>query len=224
MVTELHGLDPAKVHVIPNGRNAYHFVPPDDEQRVAARAELGIDADGPVIGYVGSLSWEKRPELAIAAVADLPEVTLVIAGDGPLRAEVAEAARRIGPRVQVLGTVADSRTVMWAIDVLLLTSRTEGMPGVVIEAGLCGVPAVAPDVGGTRDLVSASTGRLLSPTDPASEFGTAVAAVLPQSQELGWAALAHCTAGFTLQASVERWSTLLRQGGERSARGGGPPG
>jgi glycosyltransferase involved in cell wall biosynthesis len=53
-------------------------------------------------------------------------------------------------RVRFLGSISDVRTLLWASDVVVCTSRTEGMPGVLIEAGLSGVPVVATDVGAVR--------------------------------------------------------------------------
>lgn len=209
-VTELHGLDPSRVHVIANGRDHRHFVPPTTAQRSQARRGLGLPSDGPVVGYIGALSREKQPLLAVEALRRLPEATLVIAGDGPLRAEVEAAAASSGTRAVVLGSVADTRRVLWCLDALLLTSRTEGTPGVVIEAGLCGVPSVAPDVGGTRDLVSAATGVLVPGGSGAGDIAAAVVEVLDDARGRGAAARHHCCAGYTLDVSVQQWAALLR--------------
>lgn len=208
-VIDMHGLDPSRVHVIANGRDSEHFVPPTAAQRRRARHQLGLPTDGPVVGYLGSLSWEKQPRLALEVARLRPAMTLVMAGDGPLRGDVEADAAAIGPRIVVLGSVADPRTVIWALDALLLTSRTEGMPGVVIEAGLCGVPAVAPDVGGTGDLVSSATGHLLDPASPAEAYAAALDEVLGDAGRRGDRARRLCLSDYTLDTSVRRWSALL---------------
>lgn len=207
---ELHGIAPERIHVIANGRDATRYVPPTAHQRSSARAALGLPAAGPVVGYLGALSWEKDPVRAVQAIGSLPDVSLVMAGDGPLRAEVEAAARSVGSRVVLLDTVADPREVIWAVDLLLLTSLTEGMPGVVIEAGLCGIASVAADVGGTRDLICDTTGRLVPQGSTSEDFAAAVAAALPVAPALGHAARARVLAGYTLDASVARWAELLR--------------
>ncbi|MEP1123849.1 MAG: glycosyltransferase family 4 protein [Ilumatobacter sp.] len=134
---------------IPNARSAEEFHPPEPQQREAARERLDVKASDRVILWVGSITPEKRLGLAIDAVALLSdEHLLLVVGDGPLRDELEEeAARALGGRCRFLGTLADVRETYWAADVVLSTSSTEGMPGVLIEAGLCGVPVVATSVG-----------------------------------------------------------------------------
>ena len=76
---------------------------------------------------------------------------LLVVGDGPDRAAVEESAgRKLGDRAVFTGVLDSVADVYAAIDVLVLTSATEGMPGVMIEAALSGVPVVAPDVGAVR--------------------------------------------------------------------------
>lgn len=206
----LHGIAPERIHVIANGRDAGRYLPPTAHQRSSARAALGLPAEGPVVGYLGSLSWEKNPVRAVETIRSLPDVTLVMAGDGPMRAEVEAVARSVGNRVVLLGSVADPREVYWAIDLVLSTSLTEGMPGVVIEAGLCGVPSVAADVGGTSDLICETTGRLVPAGATPETFAAAVAGALPVAPALGRAARARVSDGYTLDVSVARWAELLR--------------
>jgi glycosyltransferase involved in cell wall biosynthesis len=124
--------------------------------------------DAPVAAMIGSLSEEKQVGHAIEAIARLPDLVLLVAGDGPLRAELEVHAERVAPgRVRFLGNVDDVRTVLHACDVLVMTSRTEGMPGAVIEAGLCGIPTVAPAIGAMESLViHDKTGMITESTSP----------------------------------------------------------
>ena len=139
------------------------------ERREAARESFGI-GDELTVALVGALSEEKRPELAVAAVALIDGVHLLVAGDGPLRTEIATRGITDAPgRVHVLGALADPSPVYDAADVLVLPSRTEGLPGVLIEAGLRGLPCVATDVGYVSDIVvDGETGVLVPSGDPAA--------------------------------------------------------
>jgi glycosyltransferase involved in cell wall biosynthesis len=83
-------------------------------------------------------------------MALVPNSRLIIVGDGPERSNLERAVRidpRLGPRVLFTGSSSSVATILHASDVLMMTSRTEGMPGVAIEAGLCGVPVISTDVG-----------------------------------------------------------------------------
>jgi glycosyltransferase involved in cell wall biosynthesis len=94
---------------------------------------------------------------------------LVVAGDGPLRKrfELDVAARDLGPFVHVLGHRADIPQILAAIDVFILTSDSEGLPGVLIEAQMAGCPVVTVPVGGVRDLVDeGETGIVTDGLDP----------------------------------------------------------
>lgn len=150
-ISELYGVAPDRVDVIPNARSAGEFRPATERERASSHEELGLGADGPVVTIVGALSPEKRVDLAIRAVSLLDGFTLIVAGDGPLRAELEQLGRSVlGDRVRFLGVLADVTPVYRAADVLLLPSSTEGMPGAAIEAGMSGVPVAACEVGAMR--------------------------------------------------------------------------
>lgn len=143
---ETFGLARARVRVISNARRADDHPPCTLGEREHARRSMGLD--GLVVALIGSLSREKRPDLAVDAVAGDDAMTLVIAGDGPLAPSIREQAERMAPgRVRLLGALDDVRPVLCAADVVVIPSDVEGMPGVAIEAGLSGVPVVARAVG-----------------------------------------------------------------------------
>ena len=216
-LVELYGLHPDRLHTIPNGRDPDRFAPADAATRFQARQLLGLPADGPIVGYVGSLAWEKQPLVAIEAVRQVPGATLVLAGGGPLRAEVEARAAEIGPSIRILGSVADTTSVYHAIDALILPSRTEGMPGVVIEAGLSGVPSVATDVGGTSELVSPVTGALVATGEPdelAESMAESLSIVLADAEARGRAARELCLAHHTIGGVVAQWETLIATVGD----------
>ena len=134
------------------------------------RDRLGLGPDVPLVGMVGRLVPIKDPETAIAAIAAVPDAHLVLLGDGERRAAVEASVRAagLGDRVHLLGWWADVPAAMADLDVVLLTSRNEGTPVSLIEAGACARPVVATDVGGVRRVVDDGvTGHLLPAGDVA---------------------------------------------------------
>lgn len=124
-------------------------------------------------GFIGRLCPDKDPLTAIRALAaahacTTAEVTLRIAGGGDLHADVIAEIRRldVGAHVQLCGEVRDISAFMHHIDVLLLSSRSEGTPLVVLEAMGHGRPVIATRVGGVPDQVQDGvTGMLAAPQD-----------------------------------------------------------
>jgi glycosyltransferase involved in cell wall biosynthesis len=212
-----YGVAPAKITVIPTGASAERHRPADARERAHARESLGIPAGARVAAVIGALSEEKDVSLAIDAVALLPDVHLVVAGDGPERPALEGAATaRVPGRAHFTGALADPSPAFAAADVVALTSRTEGLPGVLIEAGLRGLPSVTTDVGYVRDIVvDGETGVVVLRRDAAS-IAAGITRVLAQSGA-GARARARCVARFELAAIAQRWSALLqRQRDERS--------
>ena len=130
--------------VIPPGV-AVRTPPPQTE----ARARLGLPT-GDVVAVVGRLTQVKRPDRMLEVAQRLPDVTFVVAGEGPLH----QATRRSAPsNVVFLGWREDVEVVYAAADAVLLTSDNEGMPVSLVEAAMCGTPAVSTDVGSAREVV-----------------------------------------------------------------------
>ena len=172
------GLEPSRCTVIPNAVPAALFAPADAGDREQARQALGL-ADGPTVLFVGTLSWEKAPAVAVEAIGLLTDAHLVVAGDGPERADLEALAQRVAPgRVTFVGTVADTTSLYAAADLLLLTSRTEATPGVLIEAGMAGLPVVAARVGAVPEIVDDEVTGLLVDSDRPAEFAAAVERLL----------------------------------------------
>lgn len=119
-----------------------------------------VDPQGEVrLLNVGRLSPEKGQILLLQAVARLlpeyPGLTVWFAGTGPLQAELQTEARRLGlmDRVRFLGYVADMPALYDDVDLVVQSSLTEGLPNVMLEVAYLGVPVVATDVGGTREVI-----------------------------------------------------------------------
>jgi len=161
-VFEELGADPGRVRVLRNGVDLKLFRPLD---RTRLRAALGLA--GPVLLTVGQLVERKGVHLVIDALARLPGHTLLVAGDGPERAALAERARRLRleARVRFLGEIPHERLadLYSAADCLVLASSREGWANVLLEAMACGTPVVATAVWGTPEVVAApEAGRLVA--------------------------------------------------------------
>lgn len=174
-ITSLYRVPSDRVSCIPNARP---LPSADEPDRATARAQLGLPADATVVAWAGAFSPEKRPVLAVEAVAEAEGAWLALAGNGPLEPDVAAACARLLPeRHRLIGRLQGLDPLWAAADVVLLTSSTEGMPGVLIEAALRGLPAVATDVGAVREVVG--EGGAVVPVDAAAVvIGEALSAVL----------------------------------------------
>jgi glycosyltransferase involved in cell wall biosynthesis len=202
--------------VIPNARDEVRYRPAPPTMA------------GPcTVGFVGQLMPSKRPEWLLDAVGRLQqdglEVRGTIVGEGPLEGVL--RAHPAAPAVHFVGRSDDVPTLLRTFDVLLLAStRQEGMPGVLIEAGLTGLPVVATDVPGVREIVpSGLTGFVVSPDGPEEAFYAL--RTLVDNKELrlrmGEAARRHCETRFGLNASVRSWRVVLAGAGRARLRGGG---
>jgi len=171
-------LDSSRLHLLPN---AY---PADSEvlSRASARTALGLPNDRFLAGWVGRISPEKGADVFVDAFADpeMPEsVHGVFLGEGPLATELQERAARLGleERVSWMGSVPNAGRLLAAFDVIVLSSRREGTPMVLLEAMAAGTPIVATRVGGVPDLLPPGTALLISPESP-SELSEAIREVI----------------------------------------------
>lgn len=216
--------DSSRLHVISNGIDVARFAP-NRRARQKVRAELGIPDDAWVVGTVGRLAPEKDQALLIDAMAPLlgERRRLVIVGDGgerdALRARL--AAMKEGRFVHMLGARDDVEDILAAFDAFALTSRTEGLPLVLLEAMATGLPVISTAVGGIPDLVEHRVTGFLAPAgerapltrqlDWLSTDGTL-------SRQIGEAARHDVLALHSVQQMADAYSalyesTLARQNG-----------
>ena len=143
----------SKIHVLPNGVDLEAFRPGDRER---ARHLLGIV--GPTFLTVGALKEAKGHDIAIRSLNLLPDAKLIIIGQGEFERELRAlvARHRLSDRVSFTGNISESELVTYyqAADVLVLASRREGMPNVVLESLACGTPVIATAVGGIGEVVN----------------------------------------------------------------------
>jgi glycosyltransferase involved in cell wall biosynthesis len=167
---DVYGVAAGRTAYVPNGVDPTRVGPTHD--RAEVRARLRVASDTPLILFVGALNWEKDPlalvEVARRVIGELPQARFLLAGDGPLRARV-EALVRAGGLdgwIGLLGSREDVGDLLGAADILVLCSRTEGMPAVLIEAGIVGTPIAAYAVGGVPEVIEDGvTGCLIRPGD-----------------------------------------------------------
>ncbi len=178
----LYGLEGKVIAQIPRGIDPDRIAP--RRSRGDVRSDLDVDDQSPMVVYVGSLTPEKRPDRLARVFADvvgeLPTATLCVIGDGPERAgfESLVGQLSIADRVRLVGSTDDVGSYIAAADVLLLTSDTEGLPGVVLEAAAVGVPSVATRVGGIPDAVTHGVTGLLAAPDNEAQLAADVVSLL----------------------------------------------
>jgi glycosyltransferase involved in cell wall biosynthesis len=162
-----------RVRVVPYGIDASPFAM-SDEERGLARQELGVGPDEVAVGIASRLVPGKGHTFLIDALAvaqpEAPPIRLRIAGDGPLRAELEQHARRLAPGVaRFMGHVVDVSRFMAACDVLVFPTFPafgEGFGLAALEALAAGCPVVATPVGSMPEMVvDGVTGLLVPPGD-----------------------------------------------------------
>jgi sugar transferase (PEP-CTERM/EpsH1 system associated) len=173
-LTDRVGIARGRVERICNGVDTQRFRPA--VQRASIAGSPFADPAAVVIGTVGRLQTVKDQVSLVRAVAiarkqgvDGSALRLLIAGDGPQRAEVASEIRAAGIAdiTWLAGERSDVPEVMRAIDVFALPSRAEGISNTILEAMASGLPVVATDVGGNAELVvTGQTGALVPAENP----------------------------------------------------------
>jgi glycosyltransferase involved in cell wall biosynthesis len=181
---------PEKFSVLPLGLDLAPLAEPDAALGPASRAELGVGAGETLLVFVGRIVPIKRLDLLLRAFAQAresePRLRLAVVGDGDERPELERQAAGLGVAADVLflGYRRELRPLFAAADVAVLSSDNEGTPVSLIEAAAAGLPAVATDVGGVREVVGEETGIVVPRGDAAALAGAiAEMAADPQRRE-----------------------------------------
>ncbi len=167
-----------RVFVVPNG------IPdpgdPSPERRVAARAELGFEPHHVVVGWVGRFTEQKDPDLMVEGMRRIngviPDVRFAFVGDGPLfqATEARIGELELGDVTRCYGFRPDAADLLCGLDVLVNTSRYEGMPFTILEAMFRGVPVVATRIGGNEQLVAPMASGVLYAQQDGDALGEAL--------------------------------------------------
>jgi glycosyltransferase involved in cell wall biosynthesis len=173
------------VATIPNG------IPPapPPADRAALEAEWRLPPGRPLVVAAGRLVEAKNFQLVIRALAEVPDATLALLGEGPLRRALEREAEQAGvaDRVVFAGLRHDAREIIGAADAVVIPSQVEGLPLVALEALAAGTPIVATDVRGLRELLDDGQTALLVPADSVQGLASALRRVLdddPLAQRL----------------------------------------
>lgn len=224
------GAPRARVQVLRNGVDLHRF---DPSTVASARPGWGVPEGAVVVGFLGMLRPEKRPDLLLDAALRLPEERrpdhVVFAGDGPLMPTLRERVAGdpwAAAHVHLLGVVDDAPAFLAGIDVLVLCSDTEGLPNAVLEAHAMGVPVVATRVSDVPQLIDEPAA--LVPAGDADALAAAIAraVALPAAERASWGtrARARTVAEFALPTAADRfWAAhdaLLPHGGTRGSAAG----
>jgi glycosyltransferase involved in cell wall biosynthesis len=179
-----------KVRVIPTGVDTAYFVPP--ASKAAARAEIGLGSDEPLVLAVGRLAGVKQFDRLITAFsvacARGLEARLVIAGGGPERARLDQLVTTYGmqDRIQLAGYCDPPRlrAFMQAADLQVCSSAFENLSLAILEGMACGLPVLGTPGGGTPELVSAIDPGLVLEDDHAHTLADALPAWLADHPRL----------------------------------------
>jgi glycosyltransferase involved in cell wall biosynthesis len=197
------GIPHDRLHVVPNAYGARTaFAAPDE-----ARHAMGVPPGVRHVGWIGRLSREKGADVLIDSLRRLAERDLVVSivGDGRERRALERlvAANGLADIVRFHGSLPDAARVVRAFDVVVLSSRTEGTPMVLLEAMAAGVPVIASRVGGVADWLREREALLVPPEQP-DLLASALAAVLRAPRSAGTRA-ARASARLATVGAVSPW-------------------
>ncbi len=199
-----------RIRLLPNGVDLQSFRP-------TPRAP----ATPLVVGSVAAFRGEKNQAMLLRAFAHSQQAAharLVLVGDGPERPACEQLARELGiaARVEFRGAVAATAPVYAGFDLFALSSRTEQMPLVVLEAMACGLPIAAPTVGDVEAMVGARNRPFLVPFLEPEALAVSLDALLADAElrrEIGVENRARCEREYELGACLDRYLAVYREVG-----------
>ncbi len=202
-----------EITIIPNG---VPDISPDPARREKTRRELGIDPGTIVFLAVGNARPEKGFELLIRAAAGVGSPAVVmIAGqiqDDAYGRMLRQEQPLAGERVRLLGFRSDTAALYSAADVFVLSSRSEGLPMVVLEAMMAGLPVIATRVGGLPQVISPETGVLVD-SENVEQLRDAMNALLADGERrrrLGAAARAAALKNYSVDVMVDGYIKVFQ--------------
>lgn len=159
-----------RVHGV--GVNSEWFQPMDETQKHESRINCGYKSDDILMFYAAEFNKNKNQQLLIHALAlikdEAPNVKLLLAGDGPLKEQCIDLAKEMGvaEMVDFLGYRNDIERILPMCDFAVASSVREGLPVNIMEAMACGLPIIASDNRGHRELVhNHENGWIVAPND-----------------------------------------------------------
>lgn len=208
-----------KIRFVPNGINSLEFSP-NPQLRVRLRGELGWEEQFIWLAVGRFAEAKDYPNMmqAFARVYALrPEARLMIAGLGEQMKAIQQLAQTLGidQAVRFLGLRKDVAALMNAADGYVMSSAWEGLPMVLLEAASTGLPIVATDVGGNREVVQEGQTGYLVPPGNAEYLGAAMLRLMAlsemQRQSMGEAARASVEQRYSLESVLSQWETIYAE-------------
>lgn len=212
------GVPKKKIVYLPNGKNARKFR--DASSRRIARKKLGFKEEEFIMGMISRLDPIKNQEAIIYALPNLLEerkdVKFVIVGDHPSHTYKKRlinliVERKLEEKVLFLGHRGDVEEILPSFDVFVHPSRTDGLPGAVLEAMCVGLPIVASNVGGTKDLLTGC--GIMVPPDDIQALTEALKKLMENPklrQEYGKKARLKAQKEFSLEIMLDRYEKLFK--------------
>jgi glycosyltransferase involved in cell wall biosynthesis len=217
---EIGAVSEKKLRVIPNGVDASLFQR-SAEERARIREQLAPNSEFLWLA-AGRLMWKKDYTTMLEAMARRSQGTLLVAGEGPLEAELRARAESLQVPVRFLGLRSDIPALMNACDGFVLSSVVEGLPMVLLEAAHAGLPCVTTDVAGAREAVVDGETGFIVPVQNPDALAEAMARVVEMSpgerRQMGRAARLRASERFDIRAIAGQWEALYRQGLEVARR------
>ena len=173
--------------------------------------------------FLGDMSESKRPGLFLDIVSELRdrgyEFDATMIGGGPLAPTMQNRAECLN--VEFLGARFDVPQLLPRFDVLVFTSvaEGEGMPGVLIEAGMCGLAVVSTDVPGARDVVEDGVSGYILPVSAGPPLTNAVLELVrdpERARSMGVSGRERCATLFSTSAVIEQWRNAIDELSERT--------
>ncbi len=210
---EALGYHPRRWEVIPNGFDTQRFHP-NVSLRLPLRQEWKVPQDAVIVALVARVDPMKDHATFLDAAQQVanarPNVYFLLVGKGTQMLAPAAAARGLTDRIHLLGYRSDIECLFPGVDVLCLSSTSEGFPNVLGEAMACGIPCISTDVGDARRII-ADTGLIVPMRDPAS-LAQAIVDLIDRGpaacERLGRAARIRIEAEYSLSRIVDRYSML----------------
>ena len=208
----------SRMSIVPNGIDVARFVPPQDKS--ALRVALGLPKDKVIVGCVSHFRPTKNLELFVEAASrihlEVPYCHFLLVGDGDTRSQVETAIHQKGlaDAFTLPGAQKDPAPWFQAMDVFVFPSQTEGFPSVIVEAGACGVPAVAFDVGGIADVILHGETGFVVPLGDTEQFirrAITIATTPSLCEAMGQKARQRVHAEYSLSTMIENYSNLFER-------------
>jgi glycosyltransferase involved in cell wall biosynthesis len=216
------GLEPDHLLWMPNPVDTDEFAPCTPEHRRELRARFGVGPSAPAVVFVGRLAPEKELPSLIRAFAsarrDIPNATLVLVGDGPMRSELETLAATLSLEgaVRFTGRQTGTEVREWlqASDVFALVSSNEGLACSLLEAMSVGLPSVISDIPANVQLVENEVHGLHAALGSPDAIAAALHRLLldaPLRARLGAAARQRILAGYSVDKVMDRYEALFSE-------------